>query len=96
VFKTAFPPYAEMIMHQGRHDRVRLALVARRPVYLTDPLNLATEINAFRMTGDEDIKTLSRYVGKEAAAAVQGLEPHYYVQWTEARWKICRPVKLSA
>lgn len=96
VFKQGMPPFAFTIMHQGRHDGVRLTLVSRRPVYLTDPLNLATSISSFRMTGEGDVKKLAQYVGREAAEATMRLAPRHYVRWTEQDWKICKPVKISA
>lgn len=96
IFKHSMPQYAEEIMHQGRHQRVRLSLVARRPVYLTDPLNLATTVNIFSTTGASDRKKLATYVGNEAAEATARLAARHYVQWTEHGWKICNPVKISS
>ena len=82
-------------LNQGRHMRVGLLLVTRRPVQLyTDAVELADMLVVFRLTGSNDVSKLnsmSAGLGVEAAR----LPKHHYAVVRDGEYTLHSPIDID-
>ncbi len=87
------PPEAYELWNAGRHHRVRILALSRRPANVSPDVrgNLARAC-VFRMIEPRDLQWLATFMEPDAARAVTKLQRYEAVDWTEAGWSVKKSV----
>lgn len=90
------PPRVAELNDQGRHYRMSVGFIARRPTQLnSDLIELADYIFVFRLTGQKDLAYLEATV-EGLREAVTSLDEHAFVLvHPNKSFEICRPIKAD-
>lgn len=85
----AMPDRAYQLWNTGRHRRLRIFALSRRPARVSPDVraNLARAI-VFRMEERRDLAWLADFMEPDAARAASQLARFHAVDWTEAGWSV--------
>lgn len=80
---SVMPPYARQIVDAGRHRRLRLFAISRRPASIPRRLSANTQrIAIYRTTEPADLRWYQRLIG-DAAKRIPGIPQYHAMDWRE-------------